>query len=203
MVKVLADGMKAAGAVSASASLFSIASFLSEFSSQQMATLVLQGSKVAPLTTESTGSDILCDQAAAHLDLLANVLTSGGGKSEAIKDVKSLAKLLRSLGESETLLAALDRLRDAMMPKPIDQQITDFIERLKKEKGTPAFERTFAELKNSQLKREHVVAVATSVYGSIKKSASRRAALEYARKPHDAYMNARRGIEATGGRSAA
>ena len=62
---------------------------------------------------------------------------------------------------------------------------------------------TFAEFANSSLKREHVVAVAMSVYGGIKKAISRKGALDYIRKPHDAYMSAKRGIDATGGRSAA
>ena len=63
--------------------------------------------------------------------------------------------------------------------------------------------KTFAEFANSSLKREHVVAVAMSVYGGIKKAISRKGALDYIRKPHDAYMSAKRGIDATGGRSAA
>ncbi len=90
-----------------------------------------------------------------------------------------------------------------MRPNPIDHQISTFIQRLNRDTGTDSFEQTLAELADSPLQREHVVAVAKSVYGGIRNSTSRKAALEFVRKPHDARMSARRGIEATGGRSAA
>jgi len=138
-----------------------------------------------------------------QLDHLVKILSTGGAKAEATKDLASLSKLLRGFAESETLSAVLDKLRDAMKLEPVEQQIVRFIERLKRETGTASFDRTFAELTASPLKREHVVAVALSVYGGIKKSTSRKGALGYIRKPHDAYMSAKRGIDATGGRSAA
>jgi hypothetical protein len=59
------------------------------------------------------------------------------------------------------------------------------------------------ELASSNLKREQVVAIASSVYGRINKGTSRVVALAYIRKPHDAHVIARRGIDASDGRSAA
>jgi hypothetical protein len=64
-------------------------------------------------------------------------------------------------------------------------------------------ERTLGELRDSKLKREVVVQIALAVYGGIPKKTSRKDALDSIRKPHDARVNARRGIEAQGGRSAA
>jgi hypothetical protein len=61
----------------------------------------------------------------------------------------------------------------------------------------------FAQLAASPLKKEHIVAIAMSVYGGIKKSTPRKGALEYIRKAHDAFTSAKRGIQAEGGRSAA
>ena len=204
-IDAYADGLQAARADTAADGVRALASFLGEFSGAQMGTLLERGAKVAPRPTvtprkngHSTAADV-----AAHLDVLAKVLASGGAKAEYKKDLANLGKLLRGFAESETLLAVLDKLRDAMKPEPVEQQIVGFIERLKADTCTPAFERTLAELAASPLKREHVVAVAMSVYGGIKKSTSRKGALDYIRKPHDAYVSTKRGIDATGGRSAA
>ena len=90
-----------------------------------------------------------------------------------------------------------------MTPETAEQQIDRFIKRLIQESRSASFESVFAELEASALKREHVVSIALSIYGGIKKTTSRKEALGYIRKPHDAYMSSKRGIDATGGRSAA
>ena len=97
----------------------------------------------------------------------------------------------------------LEALRRALKPEPPAELIKAFIERLKRDIRTPAFEQTIAELAGSRLKREQVVEIARAVYGGIPKNTSRKAALKFIRKPHDAYMSAKRGIDAMGGRSAA
>jgi hypothetical protein len=206
VIENYAESLKAARADSTVvADLRAIAAFLGEFPVQQMSTLVDRGLKVgsrAGAQLDGAGASA-CSDAAAQLERLAKILVSGGGKAERTKDVTSLSKLLRRLSDSETLSAAIEKLRTAMKPEPIEHRIDSFIRRLKEETGTAAFDDTFAELAASSLKREHVVAIAKSVYGGISRDTSRRDALDYIRKPHDAYMSAKRGIDATGGRSAA
>jgi hypothetical protein len=205
-IDAYADGLQSADADSAAVGLRTVASFLGEFSDVQMSRLIERGSKAdlrSTATACARGGSPNTAQVALHLDLLAKILASGGAKAESTKDLASLRNLLRRFAESETVSAVLDKLRDAMRPEPVEQQIAQFIERLKKRTGTASFDSTLAELAASPLKREHVVAVAMSVYGGIKKSTSRKGALDYIRKPHDAYVSAKRGIDATGGRSAA
>lgn len=204
-IDAYADGLQAADAGAAIAGLRVIASFLGEFPNEHMSTLARRGSKTGLLATSKPcpSGNSPSVEVAVHLDQLAKVLASGGAKAESTKDLKSLSNLLRGVRDSETLSAVLGRLRDAMKPGTIEQQIVGFIERLKRDTGTASFDRTFAELADSPLKREHIVAIAMSVYGGIKKSTSRKGALAYIRKPHDAYTSAKRGIDATGGRSAA
>jgi hypothetical protein len=204
-IDAYADGLSAAGAESVSTGLRAVAAFLGEFPDEAMSTLVRRGSKVvAGAAAQASASDrTSCTAAIAQLDHLADILTAGAVKQEAIKDVASLRRLLSRLGESERLAVVLGKLRDAMKPEPIGQQIDGFIKRLKEETGSASFDRTFAELTASQLKREHIVAIAMAVYGRISSGTTRKRALDYIRKPHDAYVSAKRGIEATGGRSAA
>jgi hypothetical protein len=205
-ISAYADALNAADAATAASGLRTLASFLNEFPNKEMSVLVQRASKAEAAAAGRPSIDRnlpSAGQLATCLDLLAQVLASTKSKGDYTKDLTALGKLLRGLGESETLSAGLDRLRDAMKPEPIEKQIAGFIERLKKETGTSSFDRTFEELAASPLKREHVVAVATSVYGRINRSTSRRAALDFIRKPHDAYVSAKRGIEASGGRSAA
>ena len=90
-----------------------------------------------------------------------------------------------------------------MAPNKSDPAIRTYIDRLKSGTGTDTFEEALAELASSSLKREHIVEIARAVYGGIPKNTSRKAALKFIRKPHDAYMSAKRGIDAMGGRSAA
>lgn len=204
-----ADALKAANADYAARGLAVLASFLDEFASKEIIYLVQRAAKAERIDGALTGeasdnSDLPAPaEVACYLDSLVVILASAMPRGDCAKDVTALAKVLRRLGESETLSATLDKLRDAMKPEPVDKQIAGFIERLKKDTGTPSFDRTFDELATSPLKREHVVSVAASVYGRISKSTSRKAALEFIRRPHDAYVSAKRGIDASGGRSAA
>jgi hypothetical protein len=204
-IEAYADGLSAAGAEPASAGLRAIEALLGEFPDEPMSNLVRRGSRAVAGATARTGAgdQSSCMAAIAQLALLAEILTAGQAKKETIKDLIALRKLLSRFGESETLLAVLGKLRDAMKPEPVEHQIERFIERLKEETGTASFEQTFAALMTSPLRREHVVAIAIAVYGRISSGTSRKRALDYIRKPHDAYVSAKRGIEATGGRSAA
>ncbi len=199
------EALAAAGAEATATALREVARFLDEYSGEEMSTLVQRGSRLGPPPAERCANGELSTaiKVAGNLECLAKVLTTGGAKAEQAKDLGSFSKLLRTSAESGTLSAVLDKLREAMTPEPIDAQIASYIERLKKQTGTAAFDRTLADLASSPLKREHVLAVAMSVYGGVRKSTSRKAAIDYIRKPHDAYMSAKRGIDATGGRSAA
>jgi hypothetical protein len=197
-----ADGLAAANAGSTAESLRAIAGVLGEFSDKQMSFLVQRSSTLGLRKVDGSAAS-RCGEVAEHVDLLAKILTIGGAKAEATKDLTSLGRMLRAFPESETLPSALKKLRNVMNSEQPEQQIDEYVKLLKKQMGTAEFDETFGQLAASQLKREHVVAVATSVYGTISKGTSRKDALKYIRKPHDAYMSARRGINATGGRSAA
>lgn len=204
-IDAYADGLQASEAGTVADKLRAVASFLGEFGDQQMSNLVRRGPVIGrqSLSRPRTGGNSVGAEVAAQLDLLGKILASGGAKKELTKDLASLGELLRGFADSDTLPAAFDKLRDAMKPEPVEQQIIGFIARLKADTRTANFEATFAELAASPLKREHVVAIALSVYGGIKKSTSRKDALAFIRRPHDAYTSAKRGIDATGGRSAA
>ena len=204
-VDVFAEALGAAGAQMSASGFLAIGSFFAEFPEVQVTALVRRGAQLRPTEASShrSESDISCAVTVALLDALAKILELGGAKAAFVKDLLSFNQLLRGLGESETLSAALDKLRASMRPEPVEQVVDNYIKRLKGEMGTAAFDRTFAELQASQLKREEVVAIAMSVYGGLKKNTSRKGALAYIRKPHDAHMSAKRGIQATGGRSAA
>lgn len=112
-----------------------------------------------------------------------------------------LIELLRS--DSGYLVAMLDRLRRVLTSAGSPRGIAEFVERLTSEIGTEAFEQTLSELTASRLKREDVVEIARAVYGGIPKGTSRKVAIGFIRKPHDARVSAKRGIDAMGGRSAA
>jgi hypothetical protein len=204
-IDAYADGLKAAGAGPVSARLRAIATFLGEFPDETMSTLVRRASKAAAgaAAQPGAGDQSSCTAAITQLDRLAGILAAGAAKKEAVNDLASLSRLLSRFGESETLSATLGKLRDAMKAEPVEHQIDRFIKRLKEETGTASFDRAFAELTASPLKRGHIVAIAMAVYGRIGSGTSRKRALDYIRKPHDAYVSAKRGIEATGGRSAA
>jgi hypothetical protein len=200
-------GIRAVGTGVVTDGLCSLAKFLAAYADEQMSTLAERAATIDIRAAARSCLDVrlaTITQVATQLDVVANVVESGGGKLDSIRDLRSLGKILRQCSESEdTLQLVLDKLRAAMEPQPVEMQIGSFIERLNRETGTVSFERTLAELAASPLRREHVVSIAKSVYGGIKNATSRKGALAYIRKPHDARLGARRGIEATGGRSAA
>lgn len=134
-----------------------------------------------------------------HLRIVERVLRSGGAASSA----NDLALLIKSLRPDSVYFGQmLEFLKKALLAgSPLE--VAEFARRLRSEVGSEAFEHTLVELDSSGLKREYVVEIARAVYGAIPKNTSRKAALKFIRKPHDAYMSAKRGIEATGGRSAA
>jgi hypothetical protein len=201
-LEIYASGLRLVRADKAAEAVEAIATLLGEFYDVSMASFVARGATGAgPVHVAAKQCEI--SLATQQIDVVAQLLAAGGAKRDLVKDLKDLASLLRSHCESETLAAVLNKLRRAMQPDPIELQVSSYIERLRRETGTPAFERTLAELTASSLKKEHVVAIAKSVYGGIKNSTSRIKALAFIRKPHDAYVSTKRGIEANGGRSAA
>ena len=125
---------------------------------------------------------------ASDLELLINLLQAGDANQ---CDSAYLAPMLNTLRRAFSGYGSLE------------QEVAEFITMLKNDIGTEAFDGRFTNLARSALKREQVVQIATQVYGTIPRSTSRKAALAFIRKPHDAYMSAKRGIDAMGGRSAA
>lgn len=205
-VTAYSAALQAAGAHVVAAGLRELAKFLADFPDKQMSELtkcagIIERRGVATSGAGDNTNSVA--QVALQLDHIAKIATATGSKPTQLKDLTSLAGLLRVFPESEKLSTVVQQLRDAMTPVPAEQLIARFIERLTNELRTASFDRTYAELERSPLKREHLVAVATSVYGPIKRDTSRSEALKYIRKPHDAFMSAKRGIDATGGRSAA
>jgi hypothetical protein len=123
---------------------------------------------------------------------------------QAVAVADNLGLLIKLLdADSGYLSGMLDFLRRALSSPPMSDEVSRFVERLRAEVGSSAFEETLAELASSTLKRESVVEIARAVYGGIPKSTSRKAALQLIRRPHDAYVSTKRGIDAMGGRSAA
>jgi hypothetical protein len=158
---------------------------------------------VAPSIDEDDAREVI-----SHLEALGLVQEASKAPKALTRDLELLVDLLRSgdggNDDSRYLLPMLNALRQALMPKPKPERgVREFIERLKAETGSDRFDQTLSELANSGLRKEDLVEIARAVYGGIPKRTSRKAALAFIRKPHDAYMSARRGIEATGGRSAA
>ncbi len=208
-IGAFADGLDAAGAAAPAAALRLVAAFLNEFGTLTTTDLIERASKTFPLAGTSgsgcSGEPTVAD-AVVHLKALERILQSGRAKTAA-DDLASLLKLIellwRESAQNNSLASMLDALRRALKLEPPEGLVKTFIERLNKDVRTPAFEQTLAELAASTLRREHVVEIARAVYGGIPKNTSRKAALKFIRKPHDAYMSAKRGIEATGGRSAA
>jgi hypothetical protein len=199
-----ASGLRQANAHSVATGLEALSSLLGEFGDVPMATFVARGTaSITAIAIPNAGNRAELSQLAEQVELLGELLGSAGAKLDHMKDLRDLAVLLRRHGESENLTSVLEKLRLAMQPEPIELKISSYIERLRRETGTSAFERTLAELTKSPLKREHVLAIAKSVYGGIKSNTSRIKALAYIRKPHDAYLSTKRGIDANGGRSAA
>jgi hypothetical protein len=172
-----------------------------------MADLVTCGRRVpqVPLAQLQEGPTVA--DVTPHLQALELILKAGRASDTKVKDLGLLIGLLHGGNGSEIdsryLLPMLNALRQILLPKKPETEIREFINRLKAEIGSDRFDQVLSELANSGLKKEHLIEVARGVYGSIPKSTSRKAALGYIRRPHDAFMSAKRGIDATGGRSAA
>jgi hypothetical protein len=192
------DQYIALGAVSSASELGSVLKFLEKFREFEMKEFHKRASLF--LTADRW---VEKPHRSPVLAPLSSLLLVAKAHKDVIKDVEYLADLLRHVPDSGVLDEHLSRLGAAMQPKTTEQLIAEFTLRLNREIGTPAFERTFAELANSPLKGDDIVTVAVDVYGWIKKGTSRKKALDYIRMPHDAFSGARRVLEAQGGRSAA
>ncbi|MGO9474732.1 MAG: hypothetical protein ACLPWS_15240 [Rhodomicrobium sp.] len=199
------EGFIVAGADRIAGGLRALTLLLDQFADEQMSTFLDRAQKSAnEIAKGSIIHSQLCSagEVSKQLEILLAILGAAKIQPNNKNDLKALVTFLHSFSESEKIAPVLDKLGEAMKPKPIEQQIAEFTERLEKETGTPVFEQTLAELSASALKREHVVEIAQSVYGQVRKNTSRKAALDFIKKPHNAYITAKRGIEATGGRSA-
>lgn len=184
------------GAAKYAVCLHSLASFLTEFGDHT----VLELAECKPKVGRARASGCKLVNLIPHLDALGNILEASSATDRA-NAVRLLIKCLST--DSVYLPPMLEALRRALSRDDTDASVAKFIERLNKDIGSDAFDHTLGELSASNLKREQVVQIAQKVYGGIQKNTSRRAALAYIRKPHDARTNARRGIDASGGRSAA
>lgn len=193
-IAAYADGP---GAVRYAVCLRSLASFLREFGDRTILELVECKPKLERARA-SSGCKLV--NLIPHLNALENILEASSATDRA-NAVRLLIKCLST--DSVYLPPMLEALRRALSRGDADVSVREFIDRLNNDIGSDAFEHTLRELSVSNLKREQVVQIAQNVYGGIQKNTSRRAALAYIRKPHDARTNARRGIEASGGRSAA
>lgn len=194
-----ADGLRLAGATDAAQSLSLLTQFLSDHRSVDIERLLdfppRRSGEAGPSATGPTTSSVL-----PHLRALEELLRA----AHAVAIADNLGLLIKLLeADSGYLLGMLDFLRRALSPPPVSDEVARFVERLRAEVGSGAFEETLAELASSALKRESIVEIARAVYGGIPKSTSRKAALQMIRRPHDAYVSAKRGIDAMGGRSAA
>lgn len=201
-IAAYALGLQGAEAGNPATSLRRLADFLGDFRTCSMSELIARASKIPAPSTRAGGQvpDMMSADVIALLEKLGTTLKHREAISHA-SDLELLIKLLRR--DSGYFLPMLETLRRALMPIPPEKEIREFIERLRAETGSDAFEDTLSKLAASRLKREHVVEIARAVYGGIPKNTSRKAAISYIRKPHDARTSAKRGIDAMGGRSAA
>ncbi len=201
-----AAGLKLAGASSASSILNNVANTLCRDDWDTISKLGKLGLIVEELRPDQDHWDTSENKLA--VDQLSNVvqmLRMANGDVELINSLDSLKLLLQRFSDSPKLAETFSRLRDFMTGSTealYAALVSDFSSRLKRDMYTSAFEQTISELLNSKLKKEHVVEIAQIVVGGTK-SKSRPKALEAIRKPHDAYLNTKRGIDASGGRSAA
>jgi hypothetical protein len=210
MISAYAHGLELAGAATPAAHLQTLAELLREFPNRTMADLVECDPNTLPECEAASGSfgdGPTVVEVIPHLEALEHILESGRARAAQTADLGLLIDLLRrgNSGEydSRYLSPMLNVLRQALAPRKSDKQIGEFIDRLRAETGSERFEKVLSELANSRLTKQDIIEVATAVYGRIPKKTSRKAALNFIRKPHDAYMSAKRGIDATGGRSAA
>jgi hypothetical protein len=210
VISAYVDGLKLADAVNSAAYLQSIAGLLKEFPDRTMADLVkcyrrAQQQYRADSQHRTDGPTVV--DVLPHLEAVVRILKAGRSPTGQIRDLGLLIDLLRSSNASNSdsryLSSMLKMLRQVLSPRTPEKVVREFVDRLKAAKGSDQFEQVLSELANSDLKKEHLIEVARAVYGGVPRSLSRKAALAYIRKPHDAYLSAKRGIEATGGRSAA
>lgn len=202
-VSAYADGLELAGAPELAAQLRTLGAFLREFGNVTVADLAAQIAKLSGCATSlvsKSEDEARFNQLTAHLSALRSILAVSGATKMA-NQIQLLAQVATS--DSVYLSDMLNALRRALSAPAGNARAADYIERLKAEIGTEAFEHTLQEIDASPLKREQVVEIACGVYGGIPKRTSRKAAIEFIRKPHDARVSARRGVDALGGRSAA
>jgi hypothetical protein len=201
IVRAYVQALKAGGACPFVPALEALANFLNGQTKMTMEHL-RNRIRDAPLNVARTSADgpDSCKASAVQLKALNSVLVAGRARNAQIADIELLIELLQT--DSVYDLDMLDFLKQLARPLQ-EPRIEHFIERLNSQIGGDAFESTFEELSSSDLKREAVVEIAVGVYGGVPKKTSRKAALSFIRKPHDARMSAKRGISAMGGRSAA
>lgn len=137
---------------------------------------------------------------ASDLQHIYALLRSAGMNSGVVNDIALLTEVLQR-AESDYLEPMLENFKAYLRPPAFNAEA--FIERLRADQKTPRFEATFAELAQSNATVQHLQDIALRLSGAKKKPTTKKAALASIRRPHDAYMNAKHGIDASGGRSAA
>lgn len=194
------QALKAGGAPTSVPPLEALASFLNE---QKRMTMEELRGKMNAFPGDAAHADRHQSgkATAAQLRALKAVLIAGRARPTQIADIELLIELLEA--DSVYIPSMLDFLKQLLQSTNAQVRIESFVGRLRSQTGNDAFEQTFEELSSSDLKREAVVEIAIGVYGGLPKKTSRKAALNFIRKPHDARMSAKRGISAMGGRSAA
>ena len=150
-----------------------------------------------PQIQNCTGETSRAHEALQHLIL---ILKAAEAKTALINGFKTLDTLLNS---SESLLVEpmLERLTRLLTPERPD--VAAFIDRLRTETKTARFDATFEELRSSGASLGELQAIALGLSGATKKPKNKTEALKSIRGQHDAYVRAKRGIDAMGGRSAA
>lgn len=124
-------------------------------------------------------------------------------KKTAATDLAGYIDLFESYSDSGSLKEFLQQLDEAlgMTQTEIIQNLS---ENLNKATGDEiAFEMVYDQLMNADLKKDDILKICRKVYGDVPTSTSRTRALELIRKPHDARIHTRRGINAMQGHSAA
>ena len=194
LIAAYAEGLNLGGGRTAAACLREFGEFLREFGSSSIAELSKCKPRVAqmpnPTATAEDDNTTRVSDVTTHLRALESILRAAEARGRA----DEIRLLIKSLGDDSAYLSdMLNALRRALSRGATNAGVEDFVERLERDMGTDAFEQALGELKASPLRREQVVQIALRVYGGIPKSTSRKAALDFIRKPHDAQVNARRG----------
>lgn len=202
--------LKSAGALPAANAIGDCAAFLALHKSKNVSDIIAKGGAVASCAAAADSSPQLLlstRQTAKLLEDLSNLMKAmGPASAKAAADRNSIidfAKLLRLAPESELTSATLEKLRVAMIPASTEPQVASYIERLKRTARTPDFRTTIDEIGRSKLSKQDVLAIAREIFGDLPNSTPRSTALKKMYQLDDAYQSAKRGIDATGGRSAA